>query len=86
MYSDVIKEIVETILDTIKRGIDQWGKFDKTFTAEVKKKVGGSKYLVTYMGNELTVFSTVSLTVGSIVRVCAPQNNWNDLFVVVKVS
>lgn len=86
MYNEVILNMAQTIVDTIKQGVDQWGKFDKQFKAVVKKKVGGSRYIVTNMDHEYTVYSPTALTEGDIVRVCAPQNNWTDLFVVMKVS
>ena len=86
MYNDTIQEMATTIIDTIRRGINQWGKFDRTFTGVVKKKVGGQKYLVNWMGNEYTVVSSIALSTGDTVRVCAPQNNWSDLFVVIKVG
>ena len=57
-------------------------KFDKTFSATVVEKVSDNKYEVFYRGKKFILSYNGTLSINQSVRVCAPQNNWNELFIV----
>ena len=82
-YSSFYKEFAETILSYVQKSIDTKSYSDKTFKCQITGKVKG-KYQVLYCGNTYTVSSSISCEIGDLVRVCAPCNNWNDLFIVCK--
>ena len=82
-YQTIINQITENILSNIKNALIK-DLSDKTFKAQVTESKGNSKYKVKYCGNDYMVSSSISLVIGDYVRVCAPCNNWNDLFVVCK--
>ena len=81
-YTETIQEVCKTMINTLYRK----DRSDKTFKAQVTENKGNSKYKVKYCGNDYTVSSSIALMVGDYIRVCAPCNNWNDLFVVCKTS
>lgn len=60
----------------------QQSKYDKTFKAQVIGKASEGKYRIRYKGKEYTASCQASLSSEQIVRVCAPQNDWSDLFIV----
>ena len=80
-YMPFIQEFMENILSAMDRMISS-SKFDRTFKAIVAGKVDDGKYKILYNGKEYTVSSSIVLQVNQIVYVCAPCNNWSDLFVV----
>ena len=82
-YSSFYKEFAETILSYVQKSIDTKSYSDKTFKCQITGKVK-DKYQVLYCGNIYTVSSSISCEIGDLVRVCAPCNNWNDLFIVCK--
>lgn len=80
-YNEIIKNIVESLKTAIKTFIDT-AKYDKTFKAKVIGNLGNNnKYQILYKGKKYTVTSECALATDQIVRVCAPQNNWSELFV-----
>lgn len=76
-YSETIKQITHAMVESFGKR----EKYDKTFTAKITE-VSDKKYKVLYCGNSYTVSSSMVCSVGDIVRVCAPCDNWLDLFVV----
>jgi len=76
-YSNAIKQMTQSLVEAFGKK----DKSDKTFTAKVTV-VYGTKCKVLYSGNTYTVSSSIPCSVGDMVRVCAPCNNWQDLFVV----
>lgn len=82
--TQLVQQIASTILESIKKGIDTEGKYDRSFKAIVERKVGAAKYEINYGGQTMTAHSSLLLTAGDIVMVCAPQNNWNELYIVTK--
>lgn len=56
-------------------------KYNKTFRAQITGILDNGKYETLYKGKKYTVTCNRALTVGTWVWVCAPQNNWSDLFV-----
>lgn len=82
-----IEIMVDSILKNIKRAINGEGKYDKTFTGNVVEVLkGGKTCRVAYNGSYYTVSTTINVKELDMVRVCAPMNNWNDLFVVENCS
>jgi len=57
-------------------------KYDKTFRAKVIKQDSSGKYKVLYKNKEYTVRCDRELLSPDLVWVCAPQNNWDELFIV----
>lgn len=81
LYTDVTKEIIESILSGVKDGIEELSNGDKTFKARIVELTSPAKCKVLYNGVNYTVISNVYCEVGDLVRVCAPCNNWNELYV-----
>ena len=81
-YSQAIQNIADTITAQIHNMIKSKSYSDKTFTAKVTEIVNTSKCRVLYCGNTFTVSTTIPVEIGNIVRVCAPCNNWKDLYVI----
>lgn len=81
-YVTVISKMTDSILSKIEQAVNEKGQYDKTFTANILQKISNTKALITYKGTIYTVRSTVSFEEGDLVRVCAPCNDWNDLFIV----
>lgn len=54
---------------------------DITFKAQVVEKISDEKYKILYKKQYHTAWCLANLTIGSIVRVCAPGNDWNELFI-----
>ena len=80
-YDEIIKNIASSLKENFKILLDR-AKFDKTFKAKIIDKISENKYQILYRGQKHTVTSDSTLSVNQIVKVCAPQNNWSELFVV----
>lgn len=80
--TEAIKTIIDSTLSKMQFAINTKSYSDKTFTARIVTGIKANKYKIMYCGNEYTVSSTVSCSAGDFVRVCAPCNNWQDLFVI----
>jgi hypothetical protein len=72
MYKDLDKMITEKI----KRI-----QCDKTFRAKITGQISADKYKIFYKNKECTVTCDGSVNVGDWVWVCAPCNNWDDLYI-----
>lgn len=83
----LVQDITKTILDSVRKAIDN-AKFDRSFTAQVVLKESDKKntYTVLYNGMYLSASSAYDCVVGDIVRVCAPRNNWKELFIVANIG
>ena len=81
-YQRVINEISSAITDYLDNYLARKAKFDKTFSATVVEKVSDNKYEVFYRGKKFMLSYNGTLSINQSVRVCAPQNNWNELFIV----
>lgn len=80
---EAVDSIVETILSTVSKAIEKYGKYDRTFTANVIDVLSNqNKCVVMYNGTSYTASTTVDVKLGDLVRVCVPCSNWNDIFVV----
>lgn len=81
LYTDATKEIIESILSGVKDGIEELSNGDKTFKARIVELTSPARCKVLHNGVNYTVISNVYCEVGDLVRVCAPCNNWNELYV-----
>ncbi len=80
---EAVDSIVETVLSAVSKAIEKYGKYDRTFTANVIDVQNAQKRcVVMYNGTSYTASTTIDVSLGDLVRVCVPCNNWNDLFVV----
>ncbi len=84
MNQSLINKITQSILENIKLALIK-GQFDKTFKAKVTE-INNNNVKILYCNNIYTVSSSISCKVGDYVMVCAPCNNWDDLFVVTKTK
>ena len=80
-YIDTAKNYVERTLLAVQDLIT-YAPFDKTFRAKVIGQESTGKYKVLYKSKEYTVRCDRELLAPNMVWVCAPQNNWNELFIV----
>jgi len=71
---------IEKILSTVKELIDS-ASFNKSFRATVTEKINNTVYKVSYKNAEYKVKSCYDLLVGDLVWVCAPENDYDSLFV-----
>lgn len=82
-YEQIVRNMANTIIETINKSINTKAKYDKTFKCRITGKEN-DKYQVLYCGNTYTVSSSIACEIGDYVHVCAPCNNWNALFIVCK--
>lgn len=54
---------------------------DKTFRAKITGQISADKYKIFYKNKECTVTCDGSVNLGDWVWVCAPCNNWDDLYI-----
>ena len=80
-YDEILRSMAASLRDSFKTLLNR-AKFDKTFKAKIVSNLGNNKYQILYKGENYTVTSNMSLNIDQMVFVCAPQNNWSELFVV----
>ena len=78
----IVQDITKTILNQVKKAIDK-APFDKTCTATIAQSISSRQYTVFYAGKFINVYSVNKCNVADVVRVCAPQNDWTQCFVVI---
>lgn len=79
-YHDIIK----IISSTIKTAVDETCRklrFDRSFLSKVSKVISPDTYQITYCGQTYAVSSASPCSVGDIVRVCAPGNDFSKLYI-----
>lgn len=77
-------EIYKRIAEDMNLFIDQKLKHikrDRTFKARITEKVCDGKYTIIYQNRCYTARCPAELTAGETVYVCAPDNNWSELFI-----
>ena len=72
-----ISKLVSTVLSYVQKSIDK-ASFDRTFRARIVKIISGEKYQVEWKGAHYTVRGFQSYSIGDLVYVCAPTNQWED--------
>ena len=80
-YNKIIDEMTSSIAEFLDSYLKNKAPFDKTFKAKVIGKISNERYQILYKGNKYTVSSSAPLSTDQIIRVCAPQNNWSELYV-----
>lgn len=79
-FQDVYKKIAEDISYLFTNMADALN-YDKTFRAKVIRKESNGKYSVLYKNKEYAAKCDGSLNRNDTVWVCAPKNDWNELYV-----
>lgn len=80
-YSEnMIAAMTEAIRIMVNQFISK-AKYDVTFRAMVITKKDTNKYEIEYRGKRYVLQSRIPLTDGDFVTVCAPQNNWSNLYI-----
>ena len=74
--------MANTIVNQVYTMVKTKSYSDKTFKARVTEIISAYKIRVQYCGSTYTVSTTIPCSVDDFVRVCAPCNNWRELFVV----
>lgn len=80
-YTKIISDLAATVREAIKSELSK-ASYDKTFKGKVVENPSTGKYVVLYKNKKYTLSYSGTLSIGQTVRVCAPQNNWNDLFII----
>lgn len=86
MNNNEYAEIARILAKLMADAFDKKDQSDKTIKAKVITVKGNGKYEVLYSGKTHTVSSSIPCTTNDYVWVCAPCNNWNNLFVVCKTK
>ncbi|GLC79195.1 hypothetical protein [Lacrimispora brassicae] len=79
-FQDVYKKIAEDI-SYLFTNMANTLKYDKTFRAKVISQESTGKYKILYKNVEYTAKCDGRLNAGDLVWVCAPRNDWNELYV-----
>lgn len=82
-YTEVLQTLISSIMESVKSMISI-APCDHSFKARITEAAGSKKYKVIHSGKTYTVSSSVDYKAGDYVWVCAPCNNWNNLFIVCK--
>lgn len=72
MYKDIEKMITEKT-KTIR--------YDRTFRAKITSQISANKYKILYKKKEHPASCDIKAKIGDMVWVCAPENNWNRLYI-----
>ncbi|MEY8338480.1 hypothetical protein AALB16_10735 [Lachnospiraceae bacterium 62-35] len=79
-YNELWNEISNSLFTHVKNLINK-APYDKTFKAKVLKKLSDKKYQILYKNAKYTAKYHGLVNTGETVHVCAPKNNWNELFI-----
>lgn len=77
---EAIKELAVQIHKGCERLISKAG-YDRTSIGQVTAVSSGGLYTVAAFGGEYTLPYKSALSVGTVVRVKVPQNNWKDIYI-----
>lgn len=79
-YNELWNDFSSSLFAHVKNLIKK-APYDKTFKAKVLGKISDDKYLILYKNIKYTASSNGAVNTGDIVHVCAPGNNWSELFI-----
>ncbi|WP_313069731.1 hypothetical protein [Lacrimispora sp.] len=79
-FQDVYKKIAEDLNYLFSVKADSL-KYDKTFRAKVIDNISEKKCKILYKGKECIVKCDGNVNVNDMVWVCAPRNDWNELYI-----
>ena len=85
-YQELINEITQANLKSMKSILEQYTKYDQTKNGKIVEGVNPKKYKILISGNVYTVSSSIQCEVGDIVWACIPCGNLKDMFVVTKTK
>lgn len=77
---DAIKELAVQIHKGCERLINK-ASYDRTSIGQVTAVNGGGLYTVAAFGGKYTLPYKSALSVGTVVRVKVPQNNWKYIYI-----
>ena len=80
-YTNLWNQFAAALFQQVKNQLDR-ASYDKTFKARIESRLSEGRWEILYKGKTYTAACSSALTPGQIVRVCAPQNNWDDLFII----
>lgn len=80
-YNEVLKIISKAVADFFNAKTSEL-PYDKTFTAKITSPDAQGVCQIIYNGKQHKAYSSISCNIGDFVRVCAPNNNWQELFIV----
>ncbi|MBT9778838.1 hypothetical protein GPL15_20370 [Clostridium sp. MCC353] len=80
-YRQIIDEVSSSIGDYLDNYLNKNAKFDRTFKAKIIGKISDGRYEISYRGKTFAASCDAQLSTNQIVIVCAPQNNWSELFI-----
>ena len=81
MYETTITTLTESVLTTVKQLLRKEA-FDKTFRARITAPPENGSCRIEYQGAVYPARCSAPLKAGDYAYVCAPQNNWSELFVI----
>lgn len=76
-----VNNIAEEILKIVKKALKNQVECDRTFKGRIVEIVNPKKVKVMINGKVHTASTDKERSINEIVHVCAPCNNWNDLFI-----
>lgn len=82
-YSEIIDILTNTIADYFSSVKDTFS-YDRTFKARVVSPPVNGYCKVLYNKKELRANTSIPCQAGDYVMVCAPKNNWSELFIAAK--
>lgn len=77
---EAIKELVAQVRKGCERLINK-ANYDRTSIGQVTSVNGVGMYTVAAFGGKYTLPYKSALSVGAVVRVKVPQNNWKDIYI-----
>ena len=85
-YQNLVNDITQSILESVKKIVSNELNCDKTFKAKIVEIISFEKFRVLHNGQKYTVTSNLDCDVNDLVMVCAPCNNWKNLYVVANIT
>ena len=79
-YIDATKNYAERMLLAVQDLIKH-ATFDRTFRAKITSQISSNKYKILYKNKEYPASCDIKAKIGDMVWVCAPENNWNKLYI-----
>jgi hypothetical protein len=79
-FQEVYKRIAEDINYLFTSKEDAL-RYDRTFRAKVISQETNDKYTILYKNKKYIAKSDINLDIDDLVWVCAPQNNWDSLYI-----
>lgn len=85
-YQTVIQTLSDAVAEQLKKVMDTQGQYDRTYKCRVEKIKNSHSVIVSINGQMYDASTDIEYSVGDLVWVTVPRNNWNDIFVVRKTK